>query len=104
MRKIRDFLRLKLHAGLSHERIAASLGVSKGVVAKYASLAAAAGLDWSTVERLGETALERHLVGGRVDHPGQYAQPNFGRIHQELRRKGMTLILLWREYVAQHPR
>lgn len=45
MRKIKDVLRLKLHAGLSHERIAASLGISKGVVAKYASLAAAAGLD-----------------------------------------------------------
>jgi DNA-binding transcriptional regulator LsrR (DeoR family) len=57
MRKIKDVLRLKLHAGLSHERIAASLGISKGVVAKYASLAAAAGLDWPTVERLSETAL-----------------------------------------------
>jgi hypothetical protein len=36
------------------------------VVAKYASLAAAAGLDWPTVERLSEAALERHLVGGRA--------------------------------------
>ena len=45
MRKIKDVLRLKLHAGLSHERIAAALNISKGVVAKYASLAAAAGLD-----------------------------------------------------------
>jgi transposase len=26
------------------------------------------------------------------------------RIHQELRRKGMTLMLLWEEHVAQHPR
>jgi DNA-binding transcriptional regulator LsrR (DeoR family) len=66
MRKIKDVLRLKLHAGLSHERIAASLDISKGVVAKYASLAAAAGLDWPTVERLSEAALERHLVGGRA--------------------------------------
>jgi hypothetical protein len=32
MRKIKDVLRLKLHAELSHERIAASLGISKGVV------------------------------------------------------------------------
>jgi hypothetical protein len=41
MRKINDVLRLKLEAGLSHDRIAAALGLSKGVVAKYASLAAA---------------------------------------------------------------
>ena len=45
MRKIKDVLRLKLDAQLSHERIAASLGISKGVVTKYVSLAATAGLD-----------------------------------------------------------
>jgi hypothetical protein len=32
MRKIKDVLRLKLQAGLSHERIAACLNISKGVV------------------------------------------------------------------------
>lgn len=45
MRKMKDVLRLKLDAGLLHERIAASLGISKGVVAKYTGLATAAGLD-----------------------------------------------------------
>ena len=29
-------------------------------------------------------------------------QPDYGRIHQELRRKGMTLMLLWQEHDAQH--
>lgn len=103
MRKIKDVLRLKLEAGLSHDRIAAALGISKGVVAKYTSLAAAAGLDWPTVQTLSETALERHLVGGRSDRPCHYVQPDFGRVHQELRRKGMTLMLLWQEYVDAHP-
>jgi len=103
MRKIKDVLRLKLEAKLSHERIADALGISKGVVAKYASLAAAAGLDWPTVQSLTETALERHLVGGRADRPSQYVPPDFGRVHQELRRKGMTLMLLWQEYVEDHP-
>lgn len=69
MRKIKDVLRLKLHAGLSHERVAASLNISKGVVAKYTSLAAAAGLDWPTVERLSEAALERRLVGAEPTAP-----------------------------------
>jgi hypothetical protein len=62
MRKIRDVLRLKLDARLSHEQTAAALGVSKGVVAKYASLAAAAGLDWDAVQSLDETDLERRLL------------------------------------------
>jgi len=46
VRKIKDFLRLKLDAQISHERLAASLGISKGVVTIYVTLAAAAKLDW----------------------------------------------------------
>lgn len=66
MRKIKEVLRLKLDAGLSHERIAASLGISKGVVAKYAGLAAAAGLDWQAAQALDETGLQRRLLAGRA--------------------------------------
>lgn len=102
MRKIRDVLRLKLETRLSHERITASLDISKGVVAKYVSLAAAAGLDWPTVQTLSDTALERRVVQGRQDRPTHYVMPDCGRAHRELRRKGMTLMLLWEEYVTTH--
>jgi transposase len=30
------------------------------------------------------------------------SQPDYGRLHQELRRKGMTLMLLWEECRAEH--
>jgi DNA-binding transcriptional regulator LsrR (DeoR family) len=50
MRKIKDVLRLKLDAKMSHQQIAAALGISKGVVTKYVGLAAAGGLDWTTVQ------------------------------------------------------
>ena len=50
---IKDVIRLKWEAQLSHEQIAAALKISKGVVAKYVGLASAAGLDWETVQRLG---------------------------------------------------
>lgn len=103
MRKIRDVLRLKLEARLSHERIAASLGISKGVVAKYVGLASVAGLDWTTIRTLSDTALERRVMQGRLDRPSDYVLPGYGRVHQELRRKGMTLMLLWEEHVAAHP-
>jgi len=53
MRKIKDVLRLKLDARLSHERIAAALGISKGVVTKYVGLASVAGLDWHSIQPLG---------------------------------------------------
>jgi DNA-binding transcriptional regulator LsrR (DeoR family) len=59
MRKLKDVLRLKLEAKLSHQQIATALGISKGVVTKYVGLAAAAGLDWVAVQDPDETALER---------------------------------------------
>ena len=101
MRKIRDVLRLKLDAKLSHEQIASSLQISKGVVAKYVGLAAAAGLDWPTVCTLEEAALEQRLLV-RPERPSSYATPDYGRIHHEMRRKGMTLMLLWEEYQAEY--
>lgn len=52
IRMIKDVLRLKLHGQLSHQAIARSLSISKGVVAKYTALANAAGLlAWEDVAR-----------------------------------------------------
>ena len=101
MRKIKDVLRLKFDAKLSHEQISGSLGISKGVVAKYVGMAVAAGLTWSEVQACDETALERRLLVV-PQRPRAQVQPDYGRIHHELRRKGMTLMLLWEEYQADH--
>ncbi len=101
MRKIKDVLRLKLDAGLSHQQIAAALGISKGVVTKYVGLAAAAGLDWAAVQDADEAALERRLLCA-PEKPRDHVQPDYGRLHQELRRKGMTLMLLWEEHRADY--
>lgn len=101
MRKIKDVLRLKLDARLSHQQIATALGISKGVVTKYVGLAAAAGLDWSMVQEADESALERRLLTG-PECPRDHVQPDYGRLHHELRRKGMTLMLLWEEYRADY--
>jgi transposase len=101
MRKIKEVLRLKLDARLSHEQIAAALHLSKGVVTKYVGLAAAAGLDWPALQLLDDVTLERRLLVG-PEKPRHHVQPDFGRIHQELRRKGMTLMLLWEEYRAEY--
>jgi hypothetical protein len=103
LRMIKDVLRLKLDAGLSHQQVAQALRISKGVVAKYVTLAATAGItDWAVVCDLGEHELESRLLR-RPAQPSEFALPDFGRIHQELGRPGVTLALLWEEYVASHP-
>lgn len=99
IRMIKDILRLKYQGNLSHERIASSLAISKGVVAKYLSLAAAAGLDWQATADLDEASLERRLLG-RSTSETQVVEPDFALVHIELRRKGVTLMLLWGEYRA----
>lgn len=99
MRKLKDALRLKLEGGQSHQTIAAALGISKGVVTKYASMAAAAGLDWPAIAAMDEATMERRLLGHGAPQAA-YAQADFDRIHQELRRKGVTLMLLWEEYCS----
>lgn len=99
-RMIKDVLRLKFDGGLSHDRIAASLGISKGVVTKDFGLAKAAELDWASARDMDEGELERRLIG-KPTGPAAYAQPDYGRIRQELLRKGMTLMLLWEEYQAE---
>ena len=98
MRKIRDVLRYRHSTGLSLESIARSLNISKGVVAKYLRLAADAGLDWPLPEGLDDGALEKRLYQQPAARAPTFAQPDYAQVHQELKRKGITLLLLWEEY------
>lgn len=103
MRKVKDVLRLKFEAGLSHERIAAALGVSKGAVTKYLQRAAEVGLGWPLAPELDDSALEALLFPHAPALMAGHALPDYAQIHQELKRKGVTLQLLWEEYSAAHP-
>jgi len=101
MRRIKEVLRLKFEARLSHERIAAATGVSKGAVSNYVRRAIEKGLGWPLPAELDETALEG-LLFPQAALLQAYAQPDFAYLHQELQRKGVTLQLLWEEYHATH--
>jgi transposase len=101
MRKIKDVLRLKFEARLSHERIAAASGISKGAVTKYVQRALEKGLGWPLPADLDDGQIEA-LLFRRAAPPDQYVVPDFAHVHQELKRKGVTLQLLWEEYEAAH--
>ena len=103
MRQIKDILRLKHDAGLSLREIARSLNLSIGVVSKYLQLAAAAGIGWPPPADLDEEALARKLQPSPPVNPLSTPPPDFAGLHQELRRKGVTLQLLWEEYARAHP-
>ena len=101
MRQINEVLRLKYEAGLSHERIALACGRSKGVVGKYVSLATAQGSTWPLPEGTDEARLEAQLFPAKTP-PSRFAEPDYFQVHQELKTKGVTLQLLWAEYVERH--
>jgi transposase len=102
MRQIREVLRLKMEARMSHQQIAAATRLSKGAVANYVKRAVQASLGWPLPEELDDAALER-LLFPQFAQSGEYRQqPDCGQIHKELNRKGVTLQLLWEEYRDAH--
>lgn len=99
MRKTQEILRLKFGCGLSNRDIAKSVSVGRSTIGDYLLRAKAAGLSWPLPEGMDETSLERLLFPSvtntkRRDRP----LPVWPEVHSELKRKGVTLALLWQEY------
>jgi transposase len=104
MRRIREVLRLHLQADLSYTEVGRALKISKSVVGKYVSLARAAGIDWPGAQGLDDTALEARLYRPALPRASHQLAPDFALVHQELKRAGVTLMLLWEEYARGNPR
>ena len=102
MRRIRETLRLHLQAGLSYNEVARALKISKSAVGKYISLARAAGVDWALVQALSDEDLETRLYRPAVPRSSHQLAPDFALVHQELKRAGVTLQLLWEEYARDN--
>lgn len=84
--------------------MALSLSLARATVSEYLRRADAAGLSWPLPADLGDGDLERLLFPPRVGYlSGSFSQPDWAYMHSELRRKGVTLSLLWEEYRAVHP-
>jgi transposase len=106
MRQIKELLRLKHEHGLSVREIARSCGLPISTVGDYLKRAEGVGLNWPLAEDLTEEQLVQKLLGSAAQTavtPPARALPDWKEVHQELRRKGVTLQLLWNEYHHIHP-
>jgi len=101
MRKIREILRLK-HEGLGPRAIARSITAAHSTVEEILRRATAAGFGWPLPEGIDDAALEAAIYKGNTP-PARKTPPNMEWIHEELRRKEVTLQLLWLEYKRDHP-
>jgi len=104
MRKTKEVFRLKFDCHLSNRKIAESCLIARSTVAEYLSRFQQAALSWPLPEALDDAQLEELLFPAMPVTPGaERPVPDWLYIHTELRRKGVTLTLLWQEYKAQHP-
>lgn len=104
MRKIKDVLRLHFDNGLGQRPIGLCLGLSRTTVGDYLRRAVRAGLSWPLPEGLSDHELEQQLFPPVVAVPVADRQiPDWSHIHTELKRKGVSLMLLWEEHQADNP-
>jgi transposase len=102
MRKIREILRLKWESGMTARQIAQSLSISHSTVLDMLRRVEQSGLSWPLPD-VDDATLEARLYPGNPKPAGKRPEPDMPYIHRELRRKGVTLQLLWEEYKRQNP-
>jgi transposase len=105
MRQVREALRLKFVGGVPIREIARRMGVAPSTVRATLERFQAAGLSWPLPEELTDAALEAKLfaaAGAKQGHRRQI-EPDWADIQRELKRKHVTLSLLWDEYIERNP-
>jgi len=102
MRKISEALRLRA-SGRTLREISGSLGVGRSTIGDYLMRADVAGLSWPLPDTMSVAELEVRLFPSATGEVrNNLAVPDWAHVHRELRRKGVTLALLWEEYKAAH--
>lgn len=103
MRKSREILRQILQLKLSYKVVEASLGVSHGLVCRTLTKARQRGLAWPEIEPLSDDELETLLYGPPLIPRAATTLPDWPQVDAQLRRPGVTLLLLHQEYRQEHP-
>src|SRR5205823_6406704 len=105
MRQVREILRLRFASGLPGREIARRLGIAASTVRAVLGRFRSAGLTWPPGEEVTDEALEQQLYGYAGSKQGhrRHAEPDWAAVHRELKRKHVTLSILWEEYIERDP-
>ena len=104
MRHVREVLRLGC-TGISKHEIARRTGLAPSTVRETLKRFASTGLGWPLPDDVTDGVLEAKLyknAGKKQGHRRQ-VEPDWAIVHRELKRKHVTLSILWDEYIEQHP-
>ena len=104
MRHVREVLRLRT-AGVSGNEIARRLNLAPSTVRLTLQRLATAGLGWPLPTELSDAALEARLftAAGTKQGHRRHSEPDWAEVHRELKRKHVTLQILWDEYIEHCP-
>ena len=105
MRQVREILRLTFSGDVAGREIARRLGIAPSTVRAVVERFRSSGLSWPLGDDITDEELEERLYGTASGKQGhcRHAEPDFSRIHRELKRKHVTLSILWEEYIEQNP-
>ncbi len=101
MRKVRDVLRLRHTLGMSFRQISEATGVGKTVVGEYVRRAGVIGISWPVPDEIDDAELERRLFPAADATAATRAAIDWRHVHEEMKRRSVTLVLLWEEYRAE---
>ena len=102
MRKISEVLRQRFELKRSYHDIAQSQNISKSTVYEYLLRAEKVNISWPLPNGISEQELYDKLFLPAAQKSTPRPLPEWEKVHSELRKKGMTLRLLWREYRDIH--
>lgn len=102
MRKIREILRLRFESKFSYHQIAESCGMGDTTVGECLARAKQSGISWPLASDLDDALLEARLYPPS-DKLLAIVQPDYSYVHLEMRKKSVTMQLLWHEYKEAHP-
>lgn len=100
MRRIKEILRLRFEYGMSRRQIASSLKLSRSTVGEYLVRFDESGISWEEAREMETEELENRLKGEIPERKrsAKHPVPDWHYVFKELKRKGVTLQLLWQEY------
>jgi len=104
MRKIREVIRLGIEGKLSNRQISRALGVSRPVVSQYLIDFRASGLGYNDIGKLSDDELMTVLSGTKEKKSEEYRvlSEKFEHFATELKKPGVTLHILWDEYIKEN--
>ena len=105
LRKIREILRLKEEAGLSNRAIARACKISNSTVGEYLRRAQLSNLHWPFPDGMSEDEVYLKLFPEDASPlEAERPLPDCEYIRKELKKKNVTLKLLWVEYKEKYPK